>query len=308
MKARAFSGSPVRLERPVLALVFSLGTTLLVIAFLCGMAINAPLILLILVTGVVLLGLPHGALDPRVARQLFAGTRRFTMARFLLGYILLAGACIAGWLAAPNLALCIFLLISAVHFGSDWGCRGSAWGRTAYGACIVSVPALRHAEAVRQIYGELGATAASGIVHVSSLVAIAAVTVAFVSLIGQIRLRWQDCLELTVIVLGALALPPLAFFTCYFCLLHSPRHLLAAAGEVGLRSLPAIAAAVAPMVVATLLLAALVWRFLPAKNLTGHVLEIVFIGLAALTVPHMFLTGIKEFRQKNTHGLSYIPN
>lgn len=301
MEARSFQFSNLRLDQRAAALLFPTVTLFLVVATVTGTEMNAPMILALLAGGVVLLGLPHGSLDPLVARELFAGDRRFTMTRFLIFYILLAAFCVAGWLATPNIALSLFLLISALHFGSDWQQRGSFWGRAAYGACIVSVPTLHHADAVRLIYVELGATAAADIVNVSRVVACLAVAVAFLSLLRHIRLRWQDCLELVVMLIGGLALQPLVFFICYFCLLHSPRHLVATSRDVGLRDSRAIATAVAPAVGTTLVLAVLLWRFLPANNSTSRVLSVVFIGLAALTVPHMLLTAIKEREQRSAN-------
>jgi Brp/Blh family beta-carotene 15,15'-monooxygenase len=288
------------LERRAEVFAFPAITLLLVLATLLGAGMNAPAILALLAAGVVCLGLPHGSLDPLVARKLFGANPRFTMAGFLAVYALLSVLCAIGWVAAPNAALSIFLVISAVHFGSDWQQRGSFWSRTAYGACVVTVPTLRHAETVRQIYVALGARDAAGIISASKIVAWSAATVAILSLLPQVRRRWRDCLELVVILIAGIALPPLVFFVCYFCLLHSPRHLAETSREVGLQGIGAIAKAVVPTVAVTLLLAAALWSFLPENRPGGRILEIIFIGLAALTVPHMLLTEFKDLEQRST--------
>jgi Brp/Blh family beta-carotene 15,15'-monooxygenase len=262
---------------------------LLTLAAIAGMGMNAPVILLFLIVGVVCLGLPHGALDPHVARELYGTDRRFTMVRFLAAYTLLAALCAAGWIAAPNIALPIFLVISAVHFGSDWQQRGSVWSRAAYGACVVTVPTLHHAETVRQIYFALGSTNADGLVSVSQGIACIVSALAILSLLTQIKERWQDGIDLAIILIGGVVLPPLVFFVCYFCLLHSPRHLADTSRAVGIRGIREIAVNVAPTVVATLVFAAILWHFIPSRRSNDRILEIIFIGLAALTVPHMLL-------------------
>ena len=275
-------------------LIFPVATLLLVLATWFGVRADKPLILAGLISGVVLLGLPHGSLDPLVARKLWGKHRRFTMSQFLLGYVLLATACAAGWLTFPNAALVIFLIVSAIHFGTDWQDRGNRWGRAAYGFCVIAIPSLRYAAEVRQIFIALGATAVFSLVSALQVLACIAIPLALVSSFRPSERRNQDVLELAVIVASGLALPPLVFFICYFCLLHSPRHLYATSREVGLRSASAVLLAVAPIVLATLVLAALLWYFLPAKDVGSHILQIVFIGLAALTAPHMLLTTLNS--------------
>jgi Brp/Blh family beta-carotene 15,15'-monooxygenase len=295
MKLTGRPSSDKWLERSATAWIFPGITLLLVLATSAGASVNEPIILIILTAGVVCLGLPHGSLDPLVARKLYGANRRFTMLRFLAAYTLIAALCAAGWIAAPGIALPIFLVISALHFGSDWQQRGSPWGRAAYGACVVTLPTLHHAETVRRIYLALGATNAAGIVGVSVVVAWIVAALAVLSLLPRIKGRWRDGIELAVLLIGGVMLPPLVFFVCYFCLLHSPRHLWDTSRTVGISGIRAVAAAVAPTVAATLVFAAVLWHFLPSGRSHDRVLELVFVGLAALTVPHMLLTEMKDF-------------
>jgi Brp/Blh family beta-carotene 15,15'-monooxygenase len=114
----------------------------------------------------------------------------------------------------------------------------------------------------------------------------------------QFRQRWSDALELLSIASGALLLQPLVFFSCYFALLHSPRHLLDTAQGLGMTSLKRIYLATLPVLLATLLLAGLAYWLLPHIGMAARVVRIVFIGLAALTVPHMLLDVIAEAERK----------
>jgi Brp/Blh family beta-carotene 15,15'-monooxygenase len=105
----------------------------------------------------------------------------------------------------------------------------------------------------------------------------------------QFKERRRDLVEFVAIVAGALLLEPLVFFTCYFSLLHSPRHLLETARELGLITFHSIARKSLPILIATILLGLLFYANLHGASMSGRIEMTVFIGLAALTVPHMLL-------------------
>jgi Brp/Blh family beta-carotene 15,15'-monooxygenase len=268
--------------------VFIATTALLLVAALLGHQLSPTTTLVVLVAGVVLLGLPHGSLDPMVARKAFNGRRAATMA-FHAIYLALVLAYWLLWNRYPTIGLSLFLLIAAVHFGTDWESRGSALTRCAYGLAIVTLPALRFPSDVASIYAMLGTQHAPAIVAISRILAPAALGVATLGVALQFKLRQRDAFELLTITAGALLLEPLVFFTCYFALLHSPRHLLDTADSLGITSLRRIYLATVPVLLATLLLAALAYSMLPHIGVDARLLRVVFIGLAALTVPHMLL-------------------
>ena len=94
----------------------------------------------------------------------------------------------------------------------------------------------------------------------------------------------------------AAALPPLIYFAVYFCALHSIRHFTATMSAVpnGRRAL-----GVAVMLSVITTLAALLALHLgitgTAAETTEQGIRVIFIGLAALTVPHMIL--VDRFRR-----------
>lgn len=263
---------------------------ILVAAAASGIRPGAPAILVLLVAGVVILGLPHGALDPLVAAQVWGARPHFTMVRFVVVYVAVAALFAAVWISIPTVALVGFLSISAYHFGSDWNGRCSAWGQSAFGIVIVTVSTLCKGGQVEEIYRQLGASSVHQLVAVSRVLAVVAVAGALFAALRRSKFQKSNFLELSTVLIGGLFLPPLLFFTCYFCLLHSPRHLMQTARTLGLRGLQEIVRSAAPTVVATLLLAAGLWRFLPSSVYSERVIQLVFIGLAALTAPHMLLT------------------
>lgn len=112
-------------------------------------------------------------------------------------------------------------------------------------------------------------------------------------------------------VVAALALttPPLVFFIIYFCLLHSARHLregfdeergvLPQRVEVGI----VIGATVAPIVAA----AAFLSFTGGGAELDERLLQVAFIGLAALTVPHMIVVTLGDRSRAHSDEPNELP-
>jgi Brp/Blh family beta-carotene 15,15'-monooxygenase len=278
--------------------VFIASTALLSCAALMGDQLSPNATLAVLVAGVILLGLPHGALDQMVARKAFAGRRGYTNTLFYVSYLALVLGYWVLWNRFPIFGLASFLLIAAFHFGSDWEGRGNYLTRCGYGCAIVTLPSLRFPAEVVSIYGMLGTEHAPGLVALSTVRAPIAVCIALIGAVLQLQRHRNDFFELLTIVTGALLLHPLVFFTCYFTLLHSPRHLLETAEGLGMTRLKNIYLATFPVLLATLLLAAIAYVLLPRVGANARLLRIVFIGLAALTVPHMLLDRLAHTGKK----------
>ena len=86
----------------------------------------------------------------------------------------------------------------------------------------------------------------------------------------------------------AIAAPPLVGFTVYFCGMHSARHLLRTAERARLSWLRLALVACVPML-GTVATGFVAWRLMAQLPVDAVAIRIVFIGLAALTVPHMVI-------------------
>ena len=95
--------------------------------------------------------------------------------------------------------------------------------------------------------------------------------------------------ELVVLFCAAYALPPIAYFTVYFCLLHSPLHLNQSMEQLGLAETLVYAV---PFTVLSFVLGAGLFLSLPDIDFSFQLMQVVFVGLFALTVPHMLLIGV----------------
>jgi len=250
-----------------------------------------------LIVGVVLIGLPHGALDTVVAKRLglLSDGRRSLLFHSL--YVAIAAMVVALWMLFPVFALLLFLLYSAYHFAGDWMDRPH-WARLLIGAAILSLPAMEHMSAVADIYAVLSGETAKDIAYQQSK--LAPLWLALVGLTAGLWLRngkYSSALELLCVCLTAVALPPLIFFLLYFCGLHSPRHFLRIWRA---SSNPHKTARIAAIyTVATVILALPVaLHFGHNTDIVATVQRVIFIGLAALSVPHMLLISVAE---KNRH-------
>jgi Brp/Blh family beta-carotene 15,15'-monooxygenase len=275
---------------------FLVATAVLVAAGVFGLRFSSSTTLVVLVVGVVALGLPHGALDPLVARMAFATSGRYSSVTFYAVYLFAVSIYALLWIRLPTLGLAGFLMISAYHFGSDWYPRGTVFTRLGYGLTVVALPAMLHSSAEARIFALLGTQHSQTLVEISRVLAPLAVAVGGAGAILQFKKSRKDLLEFLTIVVGALLLEPLVFFTCYFSLLHSPRHLLDTAKSLGLKNFQSIVLKSLPILIATLVLGGLFYLNLPEVSMSGRIVMTVFIGLAALTVPHMLLETITSER------------
>lgn len=269
-----------------------------VVPFVLGLLLifQPPLIWQIIALGplVALLGLPHGALDHRVASALWPLITRRQHVVFIAGYIGLAIAVVVLWIIAPGIALGAFLIYSALHFSDDWRAELGLWQSLPLGISVIALPALVFQSDVAVLFGfltaEPTATLFAALMHKTAMAAIIA---SALCLVMNLRAAPWVTLEYGLLVATALVSPPLIYFVIYFCLLHSPRHFLLTAGQLRLTPLQGLRAAW-PIMGATLAMTALgalvLSIFTPAFE--PATLQIVFIGLAALTVPHMLLTAV----------------
>jgi Brp/Blh family beta-carotene 15,15'-monooxygenase len=107
----------------------------------------------------------------------------------------------------------------------------------------------------------------------------------------QARSNWLTCLEMAVAAALALLAPPLLGFAVFFCAMHSARHIVRTWHYVGagLGQAARLGRAALLPTLGTLALGAAVaycWRTQP---LEAGLIQWLFVGLAALTVPHMAL-------------------
>ncbi len=274
--------------------VFAVGVLAVDAAALPDQALVVVLALAVAVTG-----LPHGALDPWVAWRVGLWRGRWGFVAFNLAYVAIAALVIAAWRLAPGPSLALFLAISAWHFAGDWRADLPRWARAVAGSALLALPAWRWPAQVDASFALLAG--ADGSVIAGWLAAAAPWLAAGMAAVALVALRRSraTAIELTAVAVLALLLPPLVYFIVYFCALHSLRHLRIAARDADADSRRRMAGVALLYTTLTLMAAALAWPWLtptgaPASVPGTDLLRLVFIGLAALTLPHMLVVMLSE--------------
>lgn len=270
-------------------------------AALAGVRFGAGAQVGVLLTGIVLVGFPHGAFDHLVARPLLRPRlgRRWWVP-FGLGYLGLAGLVWLAWLAAPALTLAGFLAASVLHFGLGDVEDGLAprWVPTAvsvltYGALPVLLPMALHPSEAAPVLAALAEMPVAAMQDALDAAAwlLPAWGVAFALVVLAAVRENRGVLERLAMAAGFVLLPPLLAFGVYFGAGHAVRHVLrlgawhggpprAAARWLALTMAPAAVVCAAGIAGLALL----------GQDTAADVLAPMFRVIAALTLPHMVVT------------------
>jgi Brp/Blh family beta-carotene 15,15'-monooxygenase len=245
---------------------------------------------------VVLIGLPHGAFDGAIANHLGAGRSFATTAKFIASYCAAAALVIAIWIMFPAVTLALFLIISMIHFG-----RGDA---SAKSGPVFMTQVLLHGglpifgiiyfqqSSVIPLFDALTNGASDLAILISKImVPVLGLMAGLYGLMAfrdaSLRARFAEFILLAVVIA---ILPPLVSFALYFCIIHTGRHMRriwhVLASTISPKGLYRQAAG---FTLASWLVGGAAFLWLEIGDLDAALLQVVFIGLAALTVPHMIL-------------------
>ncbi|NMM11081.1 MAG: beta-carotene 15,15'-dioxygenase, Brp/Blh family [Polaromonas sp.] len=238
---------------------------------------------------VVLLGVPHGALDPIFAQSLQRIQGRARWIGFVVLYLLLAALAVALWWLMPTLFLIGFLLLSVLHFSGDPAPGAGFAARLLYGIAVIALPAALHATELFRLFSMLvGSPAALHVTAGLQLIAWPSVLALALLVLRDARRDRLAALEMAAVGLLALMATPLLGFAVFFCGMHSARHILRTQKYASVTPQRLFLVAVTPML-AVLAMAGAGWALLPDSPPDERLLQFVFVALAALTVPHMLL-------------------
>lgn len=281
-------GSPTSLAQQGLA--FSALAWLLVLASLWLPPLSAQAQLVMLSPVILVLGVPHGALDVLYAGQL-GGIRSLRgWSLFTIAYFAVAASVLLLWWLAPGTFLVAFLLISAFHFSGDPAGKTPALLRTLYGGAVIFCPLALHSAEVLQLFAFLvGLPAAQAIVDVLHVAAWPWVAAIGVAAILGLRTAWVRSIELVSLAALLTFSPPLIGFTLFFCGMHSARHVLRTRDYSRAGTLHQLLRIVCWPMLATVVGVAIAVACSGGKPLDLRLAQVLFVGLAALTVPHMMV-------------------
>jgi len=258
---------------------------------------------------VLIFGIPHGGFDAAIARKRGWPQSFNYYVLFHIYYILISLSVIFIWFLHPLFFLTIFLILSGIHFGlSDIKHRQSMdlISIIAHGSLIpIVIPYCSQAE-VNSFFAVLVGSQNSLILlqWINYLVLPWFIVMIIYSYRVFSKKRYMyDYISLLFLLLLAFLLPPIITFSIYFCFFHSPRHI-----KLTLKEIPFMDKRRSFYEASSYSLIAILGMLYFYNYILGHYtnsersLLIIFIGLAALTVPHMILVDYikhKSFVERN---------
>jgi len=268
--------------------LFPVVAALAVVAAFAGAPLGGPAMVAGACLAMLVLGLPHGSLDLELIRSRRRSGTGDLFAVLAL-YLGCAAAMLALWRLDPVSALALFILIATWHFAEDW--EGADLPLLEWGGALalLSAPTLFNRAPLEAAFVALTGSS-SGVVMADALTLVAPVALLLAAVL--LVLHWQagrrgQAAGLGAAVVAMTALPPVFGFALYFCLLHSPRHFSGALQTLSWPRVGQWAGVVAPLTLAALGLAAVIYRLELRPSISDQIVAASFMTLAVVTVPHM---------------------
>jgi len=287
----------------------------------CGIDLSMGKQVILLAVTTAIFGLPHSLVDIVVADWL-----QITAFQFLKLYATCMGLVLVAWTYLPRSTLTIFVLMSVYHFG-EGDTKGSK-GKTKVVDLLVRggmilLPIRFHAADVSWIFSHLvGGASIEPVMSTLNLAGSMHLCLLGLSLLlhGRKCHRIEDLtivVEIVTVALMFLVLPPLMSFVIYFNVFHSLRHLLSLRHLSAIRNVKSgnlwkrqylvpFGFVLATVLALLAYLCLTMYQFmeeqlleLPQEStnkMLGYALRCVFIGLSAMTMPHMLVVGLLHLR------------
>ena len=246
---------------------------------------------------VIIIGLPHGAFDAAISLSMISSKKKITrFTGILLSYLLLAVLVILVWKQFPEISLLIFLIISVMHFGmADFSAYPTKlkWPHIiTHGGIVAILLPIVNKQEVMQLFSILTNSEAPLLWNSLTILFVFWFISGILHLHETLRFKHHIInLELFSLILLAYFAPPLVTFAVYFCFIHSRRHFTFVWGQLQQISTKKmiISSAVILSSSSWMLGGGLYWYLNLNMTASDAALQTIFIGLAALTVPHMML-------------------
>ena len=259
-------------------------------------SINTQLILL--VSTVTIIGIPHGYFDFLVAKKLYSNSD-YWLSKFILIYTATSLLYLYIWVISPFFALILFLLMAQYHFAVEES--GNLDFRNIIlmfilGGVPIFTPIIFQTEDVFSLFAVLLNQEFSNVVFSALYQTMYIVAVLAVIFLYARRLS----LLYALLLINFIYLPPLLSFILYFCFHHSLRHYLDALIDSNLFekkiSLTKYVFLFLVLTITFTLITLFLLSSLAQISLESAIIKYIFITLACLTLPHLLLNSIYEKR------------
>ena len=247
------------------------------------------------------IGLPHGSFDGAVASLVgFRSKAKFL--QFLLCYLILFAFVIVFWVYYPIIALLIFLIMTIAHFGlCDWAnfkLKDNKYSICfTYGMTVIFGIIFFNENQSFQIFKYL----TNDNIYFLRPYFFIPYILTLLSIFYFIYLSYYEVklrigvLEILFLLLIFYLFDPLLSFSIYFCFFHTYKHLKHLIKNIYLNlknKYFVIYSTIIFTVISWIGGLGIVYYLVQNLSLYESILKVIFIGLAALTLPHMLLVDI----------------
>ena len=257
---------------------------------------NPTFSLFILAALIFFLGVPHGALDPVFAQKLFFLKGLKDWSKFVFVYLTLSVIVVLVWWQLPLFFMASFLVCSVMHFSRDLSSQIPIITRLLYGGSMIVLPTIFHFYEMQDLFSSiLDSNTGLQITSFLHLLVWPWLIGSLISIYLAFLKDWVVGLEILAVSLLSTLASPLLAFTVYFCGMHSLRHILRTKAYADSTFIRLSLVSMVPML-GVLFMVVLGWFYLPDLPNNEKLLRFIFVGLAALTVPHMLLIDRISYR------------
>ncbi|MBU92217.1 MAG: hypothetical protein CML88_01640 [Rhodobiaceae bacterium] len=269
---------------------------------------NSPFLFVCLLL-VASIGISHGALDNMKGAKLLKIFNLKSMLTFYVGYSAVSIIVICAWLLSSTFLLFLFLLVASYHFGkedSEFLFHSKKFFLDILfflkGSVVISAPLLFHYTDTINIFNTIGMNTDLFIFSDYYFI----ISVFFISIISSIAIvlvAKNPYASILIIDLCAILIlnyfcHPLFAFTLYFCFLHSVRHSITLMQDLDKdlsKSIKMFIRKSLPLTIVTAFIFVVAFIFLMSEyDINSSINKVIFVGLAALTFPHIILEYILE--------------
>ena len=273
---------------------------------------NSPFLFVCLLL-VASIGISHGALDNMKGAKLLKIFDLKSMLTFYVGYSAVSIIVICAWLLSSTFLLFLFLLVASYHFGKE-DSEFLFYSKKFFldilfflkGSVVISAPLLFHYTDTINIFNTIGMNTDLFIFSDYYFI-ISAFFTSIISSIAIVLVAKNPYASILIIDLCAILIlnyfcHPLFAFTLYFCFLHSVRHSITLMQDLDKdlsKSIKMFIRKSLPLTIVTAFIFVVAFIFLMSEyDINSSINKVIFVGLAALTFPHIILEYILEKNEK----------
>ena len=273
--------------------------------------LSGPLCFLLIIS----FGISHGALDNEKGKKLLRKFKIKNILLFYLSYIFVSLIILLFWFYFPTLTLSLFLIVAAYHFGKEdseiMGPKKNVFLKVIYflkGSVVILAPLFFKYNETSNLFDILNFNLELlSYLNENNLIKI----FFYISLISNLYFLIENIdenydfiiLDLFSINLLFYLLSPLAAFSLYFCFIHSLRHTVSLCNNLDKKSLSKgfkrfLKKALPLTIITAVIFIIVVFILIKYNTLDFALLNVIFIGLASLTFPHILLEYLLEKNEK----------